>query len=267
MSISLSNLAPTADCATAGVTLSSITGSATWNYSNGTNNDGVGATYAQTSGTMASVTVDGVTLALGTVILVKDETTQKNNGLYVCTTAGSGSAYCVLTRHSNMDTSIQFNYSIVAVNQGTTNSNTLWMFQYYSGFVVDTNPVIFNSLGVAGMNKTVQTLVNTSGSIAVWNVNNGYNARVTLQAGANSFAGAIAGIPDGSIGVYGTLVVIQPSGGTGGTLTLPSGTNKVVGAGSGTVLLSVGNSYIDIITFYYDGSVSTFYWTYAPNFS
>ncbi|HWY97913.1 MAG TPA: hypothetical protein VNY36_02400 [Bacteroidia bacterium] len=269
MSISVSNLTPTADLA---ATLPLGTGANTYIYSPGTS--GVGAILTAGSST-AALTVDGQTVGLGTIVLVMGESTLLNNGLYVCTTPG-GTTNCILTRHSNLNTSVQFNNSLVAVgSSGTANKNTIWVFQNVSSFVVGTSPVAFSSLGVLGMNKNVQPLTPTGGTNAVaWDTSKGLNAYVTLHdnttnTGINNLS--ISNLPaaGSNIGVYGTLVVQQPSSNGPSTLVLPSGsTNKVVGGGTGAVLLSTTASAYDIITFYYDGlSSPTFWWTYAPNFN
>jgi hypothetical protein len=271
MSVSLNNLTPTADCATTG---SPLPGSGGWSLTPGPNGDGVGDILTQ-PGTGSSITIDTtVTLSVGTIILVKDETTLKNNGLYICTTAGASGVPCVLTRHNNMNTSIQFNYSIVAVSRGTTNANTLWMFQYVSGFVIDgltsSSYVQFASLGVAGMNKTIQQLPIVSGAVQ-WDVSKGYNAYYNPAAGS-SYAIAFKNLPTTNIGVFGTLVVTQPASGAAGVLIVPQSSppSIIVGGGTpssmttGQILLSTANNAVDILSFYYDGSYA--YWTYAPNF-
>jgi len=275
MSISVSNLTPTADLAA-----TAPLNATAYSYSNGTNNDGVGAYLQGANG--VSLTVDGVSVAVGMIVLVMGETALKNNGLYVCTQIAATGIPCILTRHVNMNTYTQFTNSLVAVgSSGTANKNTLWVFQNVSGFSVGasgaTGYVQFSSLGVIGMNKNVQPLPLTVGSgsnTVAWDTSKGLNAYVQLSAsnsGNNILT--ISNLPTAgsNIGVYGTLVVQQPA--TESTppavLVLPSGnTNRVVGGGSGAVLLSTIANYYDIITFYYDGlSSPTFWWTYAPNFN
>lgn len=67
-------------------------------------------------------------------------------------------------------------------------------------------------------------------------------------------------------GSYGTLVVKQdPTGGR--TLTLPSGTNKVLGSTSTTTIaLSSAANSIDILNFYYDGLTSTYFWNVGQGY-
>ena len=93
-------------------------------YANGT--AGVGATLTATSNGV--LTVDGYAVALGDIILVKNEATQANNGLYNVTTLGTGSVPYVLTRNVDMDQATEFGGAFVPVeNKGTTTANTLWL--------------------------------------------------------------------------------------------------------------------------------------------
>ncbi len=260
MSIVLNNTTPTANAATIG-TLPSYT------YSNGINNDGVGAIITGTS-TGALAPIDGWTPVVNGLILVMNEpsTSNKyyNNGLYVVTQVGSFSLPYILTRHITMSTSDQFNGVFVPVgNGGTQNKNSLWLFQNIAGtFTVGASVVAFASLGVVGSNKTVQTL--TDGSTVTWDVSLGLNAKLTI-GGNRTLSFTSASLPSGNIGIYGTLVITQDATGNR-TLTLPGG-HLVVGGGAGVLLLSESPNAIDIVTFYYDASTTTFYWTYAPNFS
>ena len=91
-------------------------------YNNGT--AGVGATLASASNGVLGI--DGVTLAVGNRILLKDQTDAKQNGIYVVTTLGSGSSTWLITRASDSDNSITGQVSAgdaVYVQGGTTNIN------------------------------------------------------------------------------------------------------------------------------------------------
>ena len=101
----------------------------------------------------------------------------------------------------------------------------------------------------------------TDAATITWNPANGLNANVTLGGNRTlSFSSTPAS------GSYGTLVVTQD--GTGGrTLTLPSGTNKVLGSASTTTIpLSTAANAKDILNFYYDGLTSTYYWNVGQGY-
>lgn len=71
-------------------------------YANGTG--GVGATLTNND-TQAALELDGVTMVVGDRVLVKNQTTQLQNGIYTVTTVGDGSTDWVLTRATDMDNS------------------------------------------------------------------------------------------------------------------------------------------------------------------
>jgi hypothetical protein len=99
----------------------------------------------------------------------------------------------------------------------------------------------------------------TSGTAISWNPNAGLNANLTLaHNGTLSFSTAP------TAGSYGTLVITQDATG-GRTLTLPSGTNLVLGSTSTTtVSLSTDANIKDILNFYFDGT--TYFWNIGKGF-
>jgi len=97
-------------------------------YSNGT--AGVGATLTN-SGTQAAFAVDGVTPTTNDRVLVKDQTTAAQNGIYVLTTVGSGSANWVLTRATPEDQPAELSGgSFVFVEEGTANGDNGYVFTH-----------------------------------------------------------------------------------------------------------------------------------------
>lgn len=92
-------------------------------YNNGT--AGVGATLTN-AGAQAALVIDGVTLNVNDRVLVYQQTTQTQNGIYVVSNVGSGSTNWVLTRSSDADTYVINNAnglsegSTVFVQEGAT---------------------------------------------------------------------------------------------------------------------------------------------------
>jgi hypothetical protein len=70
-------------------------------YNNGTS--GVGATLTN-AGTQAALVIDGITMVVADRVLVYEQTTQTQNGVYVVTSIGSGATNWVLTRSDDADT-------------------------------------------------------------------------------------------------------------------------------------------------------------------
>lgn len=105
--------------------LAATVSSLTATYANGVS--GVGATLTN-AGTQAALVLDGVTLALGNRVLVKDQATALQNGIYTVTNTGSVSTNWVLTRATDYDVIAQtVRGDTVSVISGTASSASLWM--------------------------------------------------------------------------------------------------------------------------------------------
>jgi hypothetical protein len=96
------------------------------------------------------LTVDGSTVALNDRILVKDESAQLENGVYVCTTAGSVGVAAVLTRSADMDTSAEFPGAFVFVETGTVNAAAGFVCTNSAPPTVGTTAIVFTQFSGAG---------------------------------------------------------------------------------------------------------------------
>ena len=104
------------------------TANLTATYSNGT--AGVGATLTN-SGTQAALTIDGVTMVAADRVLVKDQSTAAQNGIYVVTNIGSGSTNWILTRATPEDQPAELSGgAFVFVEDGTANANNGYVFTH-----------------------------------------------------------------------------------------------------------------------------------------
>ena len=98
-------------------------------YNNGSS--GVGATLTN-AGTQAALVIDGVTLSVADRVLIYQQTTQTQNGIYVVTDVGSVSTNWILTRSSDANTFVSASPaglsegSTVFVQQGTTGAGTTY---------------------------------------------------------------------------------------------------------------------------------------------
>lgn len=95
-------------------------------YANGT--AGVGATF--TAGANGAISIDGVTLNVNDLVLVKDQGTGDagTNGIYSVTTTGDGSNPYVLTRSTSYDEVAEFVVGdAFAITSGTVNGGTEWV--------------------------------------------------------------------------------------------------------------------------------------------
>jgi hypothetical protein len=135
-----SNLNIHAACAAATTgTLASITGG-TVTYNNGSS--GVGATLTLS---VALTTLDGYTLVNGNRILVKNEVSTANNGIYTWATGGT-----VLTRATDFDTNVEIaSGDFTFISNGTLYANTGWV-QTLPVTTVGTSPIVFTQFSGAG---------------------------------------------------------------------------------------------------------------------
>jgi hypothetical protein len=162
-------------------------------------------TYASgvlTAGSNAALSVDGVAVNAGDVILVKNEAAAANNGLYTVTAAGSAGAVYVLTRHVDMSTSSEFVGAFVPVGLGgTANSNSLWLANPATPFQLGTTAVPFTQLNAA-TSYTAGNGINIAGNVvsAVGNANN-----VTVSGSGIAIAANYAG--QTSITTLGTVTI------------------------------------------------------------
>jgi hypothetical protein len=226
-------------------TLASITGG-TVTYNNGT--AGVGATLTLS---VALTVLDGYTLLNGDRVLVKNEVTQANNGIYTWATGGT-----VLTRATDFDTAAEMaSGDFTFVINGTLYANTGWV-QTDPVTVVGTSPVTWVQFSGAGAYTagTGLTLAGTQFSITNTAVTAGaygsatqvgtftVNAQGQLTLAGNTTVtpavGSITGLGTGvatalavNVGTAGAFVV------NGGALGTPS---------SGTVTNLTGTASINI---------------------
>jgi len=96
-------------------------------YSNGT--AGVGATL--TAGSNGAISIDGVSLSADDRVLVKDQSTAAENGIYRVSTVGDGSTAFVLTRATPEDQPAELTGgAFVFVEEGTANANNGYVFTH-----------------------------------------------------------------------------------------------------------------------------------------
>lgn len=104
---------------------------------------GVGATLTNT-GTLVAFSIDGVTPAINSRILIKNQTAVAENGIYQLSTVGSGAVAWVLTRTTDYDTAAEIKPgTLVTVASGTVNAGASW-YETSTVVVVGTDPINFS---------------------------------------------------------------------------------------------------------------------------
>ena len=122
-------------------------------YVNGT--AGVGATL--TSAANQVFTIDGITPQVGARVLIKDQTTALQNGIYTVTNAGSATVAWILTRATDFDSSSQMvPGDVIFVATGTLNAVTAWM-QTAIVTTVGTSSITFIKLAKSGIESVTGT--------------------------------------------------------------------------------------------------------------
>lgn len=139
------------------------TAALTVTYSNGSS--GVGATLTN-AGAQAALAIDGVTLSVNDRVLVKDQASALQNGIYTVTNVGSGASNWVMTRATDFDTPTEIQPGdLVLVNQGTVNISTSWV-QTATVATVGTDSIVWNQFG-SDVNTVVTNIQNSAYNYAV----------------------------------------------------------------------------------------------------
>ena len=122
-------------------------------YSNGVS--GIGATLTSTTNGILP-TQDGVSITIGQRLLVRNQSSALQNGIYILTTVGSVSAPWILTRATDSDTSSAIINTTILVKQGSTYFGTLWLCSNQNAITVgSTNITYFNSFFSIGSGLTL----------------------------------------------------------------------------------------------------------------
>jgi hypothetical protein len=179
-------------------------------------------TYTATAGssgrgqiTAAPNTLDGVTLAAGNRILVKDQTTGAQNGIYVISTLGTG-ANGVWDRATDFDQDAEVTSGAhTFVSEGTVNSSSGWVLATVDPIIIGGSSgtslswVQFSGAGQitagAGLTKTGNTIdVNTvSSARIIVNADNIDLATTSVSSGTYGNTGF--NVPQYTVDAYGRL--------------------------------------------------------------
>lgn len=107
-----------------------------------------------TAGTLATSfangqTVDGIVLATNDRILIKNQASQAENGIYVVNASGAP------TRATDMDAWTEVPGAFIAVEEGTTNVDTIWLCTSNQGGTLGSTAITFQQIPTtAGLSNT-----------------------------------------------------------------------------------------------------------------
>ena len=112
--------------------------------------------YNNSAGTLTAtsngaITIDGVSLSVNDRVLVKDQTTQTQNGFYKVTTVGSGSAAFVLTRTPDANEASEITGgAFTFVEEGTANADNGYVATHNGVPTLGTDAITFDQFSGAG---------------------------------------------------------------------------------------------------------------------
>ena len=212
-------------------------------YNNGT--AGVGATLTN-AGTQAALVIDGITMVVADRVLVYEQTTQTQNGIYVVTDVGSGSTNWVLTRASDADTYVINSAdglsegSTVFVQEGATGAGETYTCNTPGVITFGTTNITFAQISSAQIYSagTGLTLSGTQFSITNTGTAGTYGTASQVPVFVTNAQGQVTGVTPTAIAINGSAVTGNITGQAG------SVANALT---AGTFLTSGGT---------YDGSVA-----------
>ncbi len=173
-----------------------------------------------TADAVGVLTVDGVATVLNDRILVKDQGTGANNGIYKVTTEGTAGVAFVLTRATDADTDAEVTGGMYSfITEGSTNADTGWLLTTNDPITVDTTALTFAQFTGAGTITAGAGLTKTGSTLDVI----GTADRITVNADSVDIAATYVG--QSSITTLGTITtgtwnataIAANKGGTGQT--------------------------------------------------
>jgi hypothetical protein len=209
-------------------------------YNNGSS--GVGATL--TAVLVGTLTIDGYTLVAGDVgkrLLIKNEATQANNGVYTLTQAGTLLLPYILTRATDYDTSGAGTNEVdqgdfIYIVAGSSLANTSWVQQTPLPITIGTTAIVFIQFGAGGSAYTAGaglTLAGNQFSITSVGTAGTYGSASTVPVFITNAQGQVTSVTNTAIGIAGSAVTGNIAGSAGSVANaLTAGTGITFSAGT-----------------------------------
>ena len=180
-----------------------------------TYNNGNGTLTASSNGAIA---VDGVTLSVNDRVLVKDQSTQTQNGFYKVTATGSGGAAFVLTRTPDADAASELTGgAFTFVEEGTANADNGYVLTTNGTPTLGTTNITFEQFSGAGQISAGAGLTKTGNTIDVVGTADKISVTANALTIASTYVGQSSITTLGTIttGVWNGTAIAATSGGTG----------------------------------------------------
>ena len=191
------------------------------------------------SATQVALTIDSIPLVVNDRVLVKDQTTGADNGIYTVTVVGAAGTNWVLTRAGDADISADMTPGVFAfVEEGTVNGNNGFVLTTDAPVTLDTTALVFVQFSGAGQIVAGAGLTKSGNTIdAVGTAN-----RITVAADSIDIASTYVG--QTSITTLGTVATGTWQGTVVGATYGGTGVNN----GANTLTLAGNVSYAGAFT-------------------
>lgn len=202
---------------------------------------GVGATLTN-AGTQVALVIDGITMAVNDRVLVYQQTTQTQNGIYVVTNIGSGSTNWVLTRSSDADTYVINSAnglsegSTVFVQQGATGAGETYTCNTSGTITFGTTNITFAQISSAQIYSAGTGLTLTGTQFSITNVGTAgtYGAAGQVPVFVTNAQGQVTSVVNTPIAIAAAAV----SGLAASATTDTTNANNITSGSLGTSRLS-----------------------------
>lgn len=183
--------------------------------------------------------IDGVTLATGDRVLVKNQSTGSENGIYVATATGAG------TRATDFDSSAEVTAgAFTFVEEGSTNADSGWVLTTNAPITLGTTALTFVQFSGAGQITAGAGLTKTGNTIDVVGTTDRISVASDSVDIASTYVGQTSITTLGTIttGTWSASTIAVSRGGTG--LTTITSNGVVYGSGTSAVgVTSAGTQY------------------------
>ena len=165
------------------------------------------------SGSNAALQLDGVTVVAGNRILVKDQSSAAENGIYVVTTVGDGSTAWVLTRADDANVSAEMTGGVFTfVEEGTVGADNGYVFTHNGAPTLGTTALTVSQFSGAGQIVAGDALSKSGNTLNV----NDDNITVEVNSDALRIKGisatAVGDLLIGAASNAGYTRLVKPSG-------------------------------------------------------
>jgi hypothetical protein len=199
-------------------------------YNNGT--AGVGATLTN-AGTQVALEIDGVTVSVADRVLVYQQTTQTQNGIYVVTDVGSGATNWILTRSTDANTYVINSAnglsegSTVFVQQGATGAGETYTCNTSGVITFGTTNITFAQISSAQIYSagTGLTLAGTQFSITNTGTAGTYGSASSVPVFVTNAQGQVTSVTPTAIAITGAAVSGDIAGNAGSATVLATARN------------------------------------------